>query len=258
MRIIDAHSHLYYEPDYVSSLLKAMDSAGIEKSCISGLGKLFGFADDEDVLSSIKAYPDRLIGAVYVRPGVDGADKIKWGYEKGFKIVKVTLPVKGYESAEYFPLWEQAVEYNMPVLFHTGTVACRAGRGERISSWNMHPMRIEPVTREFEDLKIIVAHLGVHWNMDASDLARMRRNVYVDITGEPGGWRERVKMEGFDKYLWWPGAFEKVIFGTDVYYTKVKQILEEDRQIYSKLSIDELTLNKIFADNLLSLIDEHD
>ena len=254
MRIIDSHAHLYDESDYVDGFLRAMDSAGIEKSCVSGLGKLFGFLDDRGVLSAIKAHPDRLIGAVYIRPGVDGPDKVNWGYENGFKMVKTTLPKKGYEYPGYFGLWEKAMEYNMPVLFHTGTVACRSVRGEGISSWNMHPMRIEPITREFEDLRVIVAHLGVHWNRDAAELVRMRPNAYVDITGEPGGWRERLKRDGLDWYLWWPGAFERVVFGSDVHSEKIEKILSEDMKIYDDMKIDDTIREKILGKTMLRLL----
>lgn len=258
MRVIDAHSHLYDEPGYVNNLLKVMDSACIEKSCISGLGALCGLADNKKVLSAIKAHSDRLIGAVYIRPGVDGSERIDWGYDNGFKMIKVTLPKKGYEDPEYFELWERALKYNMPVLFHSGIITCKYVRGESISSWNMHPIRIEPVTREFEQLKVIVAHLGIHWNRDAAELARMRPNVYVDITGEPGGWREKMKKEGLGKYLWWPGAFEKIIFGTDVHCSKIQLVFDEDREMYSKLETDEKTLQKIFSDNISVLIGEKD
>jgi uncharacterized protein len=255
MRIIDSHAHLYNESGYVEGLLKAMDSAGIEKSCVSGLGELFGFVDDKQVLSAITTYPDRLVGAVFIRPGVDGAEKIDWAYENGFKIIKVTLPKKGYEEPEYFELWEKADELQIPVLFHTGTVACKAVNGELISSWNMHPMRIEPITREFEQLRIIIAHLGVHWNSDAAELARMRPNVYVDITGELGGWRERLKKDGLDKYLWWPGALEKVVFGTDVHFEKIERIITEDMKIYDDLNINEITREKIFGGTMFRLLD---
>ena len=49
MRIIDSHVHLYNEDSYAEKLLKAMDAAGIERACVSGLGTLFGFGTDADV-----------------------------------------------------------------------------------------------------------------------------------------------------------------------------------------------------------------
>jgi predicted TIM-barrel fold metal-dependent hydrolase len=115
-------------------------------------------------------------------------------------------------------------------------------------------MRIEPITREFPELRLIVAHLGIHWNDDAAELARMRRNVYVDLTGEPGGWRARADAVGMDRWLWWPGAFTKVVFGTDVHYTKIERILADDLARFDRLGIDPQTRERILAGNILSLL----
>jgi len=142
----------------------------------------------------------------------------------------------------------------MPVLFHTGCVICKPVPGEGISSWNMHPVRIEPIVRQFPDLKVIIAHLGVHWNADAAALARMLPNVYVDLTGDANGWRVRLDREGAERYLWWPGAFDKVVFGTDVHCSMIAQILRQDNARLDRLNIGEQTRRKIFSGNILSLL----
>ena len=115
-------------------------------------------------------------------------------------------------------------------------------------------MRIEPITRQFPNLNVIIAHLGIHWNADAAELARMRPNVYVDLTGEPEGWRKRADAVGIDHWLWWPGAFEKVVFGTDVHYSKIGQILAEDVDRLDRLNIPMQTRRHIFAGNILRLL----
>jgi hypothetical protein len=221
---------------------------------MSGIGELFGHADNTNVKLAFRAHPDRIIGAVFIRPGVDGTEMIDQAYAEGFRMVKVHLPRVPYEDESCFDLWAKANEYRMPVLFHTGVVICKDSPAERISSWYMHPMRLEPITREFPALGIIIAHLGVHWNSDAAELARMRPNVYVDLTGEPDGWRRHADAAGMDKWLWWPGAFEKVVFGTDVHYSKIEQILEEDINRLDRLNIPTKTRRKIFADNILKLL----
>lgn len=254
MRIIDAHAHLFNEPDYLKKLIETMDECGIEKCCLSGIGSLLGFLDDDDVKDAIQEYPDRIIAAVYIRPGVDSPDKITRYHEQGFKMVKVILPKSGYDNPDFFELWAAAQELKMPILFHTGIVTCKDSPGENISSWNMHPMRLEPVTREFPDLKLIIAHMGIHWNTEAAELARMRPNVYMDLTGKPGGYRARIDTEGLDKYLWWPGAFEKIVFGTDVHCSKINQILNEDKTRLNNLGIDMATQKKIFAENMINLL----
>ncbi len=255
MKIIDAHTHLLDESGYLDHLLNTMDQCGIETCCVSGLGKLFGHTDNAGIRCAFRTHPDRVVGAVFIRPGVDGPEKIEQAYEDGFRMVKVHLPRVPYNDTSCFNLWAAANEYRMPVLFHSGVVVCTESPGERINSWYMHPMRIEPITREFPDLGIIIAHLGVHWNEDAAELARMRPNVYVDLTGEPDGWRMRVDTIGIKKWLWWPGAFEKVVFGTDVHYSKIRQILEEDIHRLDRLDIPLQTRAKFFSGNMLRLLD---
>ena len=257
MKIIDAHCHIPPGPEYLDGLLETMDANGIEKCCVSGLGELFDQATNDGVRAAFEKHPDRIVGAVFVRPGLDGPDAIDRGYDGGFCMVKITIPKSGYEDPVYFPLWERAQEHAMPVLFHTGVVTVANERpGEGISSWNMHPMRIEPVTREFPELDIIIAHLGIHWNADAAELARMCPNVYVDLTGEPGAWRARADAEGMDKHLWWNGAFDKVVFGTDVHYRNIPTIIEEDIARLQGLGIGDETRRRIFSGNILQLLGE--
>lgn len=212
MRIVDSHVHLLDESGYLDGLLRTMDERGIERCCMSGLGRLFGQADNAKVRLALRAHPDRIIGAVFIRPGVDGPVQIDHAREEGFRMVKVHLPRVPYNDVSCFDLWAKANEFRMPILFHTGMVTCKDSPGEHICSWYMHPMRLDPITREFPDLGIIVAHLGVHWNSDAAELARMRPNVYVDLTGEPDGWRMRADTVGMDKWIWWRGHFNLLVW----------------------------------------------
>ena len=115
-------------------------------------------------------------------------------------------------------------------------------------------MRLEPVTRAFPDLKLIVAHLGIHWNTDAAELARMHPNVYVDLTGEPGGWRARMDREGVRRWLWWPKALDKVCFGTDVHHAKTRRILDEDLARLDALGVGAATRRRILCGNILHLL----
>ncbi|MBN2155335.1 MAG: amidohydrolase family protein [Candidatus Lokiarchaeota archaeon] len=254
-RIIDAHAHLYKEKEYEKRLLKTMDQCGIEKCCISGLGDLFYCGTNEDVYHTMKEYPDRYIGAYFIRPGVSAVSEIHDAFTQGFHMIKVSIPKAPYDDLSYYGYWKQAEEYHMPILFHTGVITYTGNpRGELINSWYMHPMRLEPIANEFPDLNIILAHLGVHWNKDAAELCRMRSNVYVDLTGEAKGWRSRADVEGMDKYLWWKDAWKKVVFGTDVYYEKIPKILQEDKNRLEKYKVSEKTQKLIFSGNISKML----
>jgi len=255
MRIIDAHAHLLDEPGYLDALLATMDTCGIEQVCLSGIGPLFKCGTNDDVRRAFTAHPDRVVGAVFVRPGVDGPAAIDRARDQGFRMVKVSLPRFPYDDSRGYPLWERAVAHAMPVLFHTGVVTPAVeAPDEGISSWAMHPMQLEPVTRAFPTLKLIVAHLGIHWNHDAAELARMRPNVYVDLTGEPGGWRVRMDREGVRTWLWWPGALDNVCFGTDVHHSKTRRILDEDLARLDALGVGDDTRRRILSGNILHLL----
>jgi predicted TIM-barrel fold metal-dependent hydrolase len=255
VRIIDAHAHFLAEPHYLENLIKTMDVLGIERVCLSGIGPLFHGRDNLAVRDAMNRYPDRILGTVFIRPGIDGPEKIHEAYAAGFRMIKITLPLHPYDHANHYPLWVAAQELHMPVLFHTGIVTTAIpAPDEHINSWYMHPMRLEPIANAFPKLNIIIAHLGVHWNSDAAELARMRPNVFVDLTGEPGGWRLRADKHGMETWLWWDRAFEKVVFGTDVHYSNIPTILSQDQARYARLNLPPTTLERIFSQNILKLI----
>lgn len=255
MRIIDAHAHLEAAPGYLDGLLAAMDRHGIQKVCLSGLGPLFRMADNAAVEGAFRAHPDRVIGAYYLRPGVSRAAEVGEAHDRGFRMLKVTVPLAPYNDPAYEPLWAQAAVRNLPILFHTGIVATYAeGRGKGVSSWNMQPMQVEPITREFPELRVILAHLGVNWNTDAAEMARMRPNVYVDLTGAAEGWRRRADTAGMQTWLWWPDAFAKVVFGTDVHHTEIGPVLDEDRRRLDRLEVGPEICRRVFAGNILAML----
>jgi hypothetical protein len=255
MQIIDAHAHLYDFPNYLGNLIETMDECGIDKCCSSGLGKIFNCKTNEDVRKAFNKYPERIIGSYFIRPGKSKPIEIEEAHDQGFKMLKVSIPTKAYNSKSFFPLWKKAEQLKMPILFHTGIVTIfQNGKKEQLSSWNMHPMRLEPIANAFPDLNLIIAHLGVHWNEDAAELIRMRSNVYSDITGEPDGWRMRADKIGMKKWLWWEGAFKKLLFGTDVFYSKIPLIIKQDTLRLNKYNIDEDTRRLYFSKNILKLL----
>jgi len=255
MQIVDAHAHLYDLPNYLRNLIQMMDECGINKCCLSGLGKIFNCKTNQEVRKAFKKYPKRIIGSYFIRPGKSNPNEIEEAYTQGFKMLKVSIPMKAYNDRSFFPLWKKAERLHMPILFHTGIVTTfQNGKKEQISSWNMHPMRLEPIANAFPDLTLIIAHLGVHWNEDAAELIRMRPNVYSDITGEPDGWRMRADKIGMKRWLWWEGAFKKLLFGTDVFYSKIPLILKQDKLRLNKYNIDDDTRILYFSKNILKLL----
>ncbi|MFX0058929.1 MAG: amidohydrolase family protein [Candidatus Hodarchaeota archaeon] len=120
------------------------------------------------------------LNVCFIRPGINGPRDIEKAFSEGFRMIKVTIPKKPYDDEEFFSLWEIAQNLKIPILFHTGVVTlAKKVPEEKTLSWYMHPMRINHIANAFPRLKIIIAHLGVHWNNYAAELIRMKKNLKI-------------------------------------------------------------------------------
>ena len=255
MEIIDAHTSILSTPDYVLELMTEMNRLEISKACISGMGSMFNSVNNKEIVKIIDDFSPRFIGTYFVRPGVTTAIEIQDAYSLGFRMLKVAIPKKPYNDSTFLPIWGAAQRLNMPILFHTGLITVpETSPKDMILSLDMHPLRIEPIANSFPDLNIILSQLGGHWNTDAAELARMRANVYLDLTGEQDGWRKRIDKEGLEKYLYWENAFQDLVFGTNTEPSKIKKILDEDKNRYNKLKLDEKTVEMIFSGNIKKML----
>ena len=69
-------------------------------------------------------------------------------------------------------------------------------------------------------------------------MARMHPNLYLDLTGAWwGGWRVNKTPEFYRYHFFWEGAWDKVVFGTDI------------------LALTELIPSKQFHDRLIAALD---
>ena len=134
---------------------------------------------------------------------------------KGFKIRL------GYRrSFAYDPVFGAAFDYaeaeGLPVLFHTGDTA--SSNGDLVCS---HPLTLDRLANEREELAIVICHFGNPWFEDAAELIYKHPKVYADMSGlatggggyarKFGEWLARKVGEA----IYFAGGAEKVIFGTD-------------------------------------------
>lgn len=227
------HHHLVEEAGYADNLLREMDKYQIEKTALIGLGRLFkglfvknghdgSCADDDLVEKVVRTHPDRFFGLGYIRLGVDVDYKVDELYERGFKGLKFHIPKGQYNSKDFYSVYEKASKYGLPCLFHTGIVKLpKPCPDEEISSYNMSCIHLEQVAQDFPALKIIIAHLGVQDFITALVLIRIFDNIYADLSGTTPGWRANLSLGDWKKYLWFPNAHEKILFGTDVHHDEI-------------------------------------
>lgn len=268
--IIDFHHHLLAKESYAADLIHEMDRLGIDKVCLSGLGIGHGRSDrsdyshfnlgslspdNSDVLEVMRAYPDRVIGFGVIKPDVDTPDTVSALKSQGFRALKITRPREPYNAEEYFPLYQRAEEENMPILFHTGMILTTCFDAEDdVCSDRMRPMLLDRVARRFSKLNMVLAHMGYPWFDEAAAMIRFHENVYADLTASEFGWRNRLSTEDFQKLFFWQGAYDKLLFGTDVAAADLAGALEAQRKLLERLNVGDDTLYNFFCGNSKRLL----
>jgi predicted TIM-barrel fold metal-dependent hydrolase len=262
---IDFHHHLLEEENYTEGLIAEMDKVGIKKTCISGLGIGKGQTDNtdysnfnlgklspdnDDVLAAIKKYPDRLIGMGNVRLGDDSPEIVKKLKDAGFLGLKITRTKLAYNDDRCMPIYAEAERLNMPILFHTGIVLVTPfDKDDDVCSERMRPIKLDRVARRFPGLKMVIAHMGYPWFNEAVVMLRFHKNVYGDFAGTSMGWRSRKRPDEFQHDMYWPGAFDKMIFGTDTHYNETGDALYDQQKIMKLLNSGDETIERFFHKN---------
>lgn len=203
-----------------SRFIKKMDEAGIDKSVL--LIADFGFALGEPALCLedifllhkrvLEAYPERLMvfGGVDPRRGKAGADLFERSVrEYNFSGLKLYPPC-GFELDHpgLYPLYEICDQLNLPVLTHTGP-SQRSMRTEQD-----YPKSILKVSREFRNVKFILAHAGARDCETTIDVTKKRSNVYFDISTFQVYFKDKGELDRqFRRFF--DHSPEQIIFGTD-------------------------------------------
>jgi len=195
---------------FVDTLLAQMDEAGIEKSVLFAVDAPIVYASNEYVHSLCSEYPDRFIGFASVNPKDPEAVQVleRAVQDLGLKGLKFHPPLQDFypNDPALAPIYQKAVELNIPVVFHVGTTPfgamCRLSQAD--------PLLIDDVAVDFPDLRIMLTHLGTLWHHAAFMVVEKNPNVYIDTAAYlyeiPG-----LLTHGLITRI---GA-DKIIFGTD-------------------------------------------
>lgn len=263
---IDFHHHLVNEKGYVDKMLHTLDRIGIDKVCVSAMGELFAdmwligersepFVDNRAVAAVVQAHPDRVIGMGFVRPGAVEAGRIDELRDQGFLGLKMSIPTRNYDDEAFFPLYERAQAFKMPILFHMGVLTMPRPRpGEGISSAKMQPLMLDTITNEFPHLRMVIAHLGIESHEQAAALARILPNIYVDLSGKVTGWRSSRSPDFFKATFYWEGAHKKVLYGSDVHCSEMEFTYDDQRRIFDAMGWTAEQQNAVFGGNAVELL----
>ncbi len=239
--IIDSHTHVFFggaagvvaKPD---ELVASMRRAGIAKSLV--------FASDmsdcptERMLDAIAPYEGTLHGIGSVTPGRT-APLVK--RVEGWLEEKKIHGLKFYPGYEYFypsdaslrPYLKLLAKHGRPAIFHSGDTYCKHGSAKLKYA---HPLHIDDLATEMPDLKIIIAHVGYPWVIDAAEVCYKNKNVYVDCSGFVYGAFTGEDRAHFARmirdYRRVAGSLDRVLFGTDWPISDQKSYVAAARDVF--------------------------
>ncbi len=257
--VIDFHAHYPRSeaPDFPDKLVSRMGEAGIDLCCLCSAGVALGHVSNEEVMEASGQHPDRILPLGYVELGTDNPGDVERLVSEGYRGFKVTNPRGPYDEESFFPVYERMEESGLPVLVHTGILMrFPQTQGMRVSSEWMRPIKLDKVLRSFPGLNMVGAHLGAPWHEEASMMARIHPNYFVDLTGaNTGGWRLNKTVDFFRYHFFWEGAWDKLVFGTDI--LSVNELFAARRihdKIIRELDLPDEAIDKIYCNNAARLL----
>jgi len=261
MKYIDMHVHVdSADKDKLDYLAETARKNETMLAMIGGLG--YGerdFIPNEQVIEICKKYPDCFIPVAKLTlwDKADPAEVYHYA-EMGARGFKCIYPYYEYDHDLYMPLYEAAEKCGMPILFHTGNyrpchfdTICR-----RPMIKNMQPLTLDRIARSFQQLNIIMAHLGTKiFQHEAAEYIKCHANLYADLGG-CGQWRRiqpkelmellSQSMTEFDPEM---RNFRKLVLGSDAYVTYPGIVT--DGQKYYRLLLERIGVPQEIISDIL-------
>jgi hypothetical protein len=204
-----------------------------------------GFVPTEEVIDYCRGQK-MLIPFTSLNPNVhfDLADKLEFHVkEGGVKGLKLHPSYQFYypNEARLYPLYGKAQELGIPIIFHIGSSIFK---GTRLKYCD--PIYLDDVANDFPDLKIIMAHSGRgFWYGECFSLARLHKNIYMDVTGLP----PQNLLSYFPEL---EKVSEKIIFGSD--WPTMPTSIEKNIEGIKSLPLSVRTIEAILYKNAYKIL----
>lgn len=207
--IIDFHTHIWLNTaqDDRRMLHEEVEQVPLRRIVVCGL------KDVNPDINTVRAINDEVgiflsecsvaRGFVYLNPrhGVKAIDELKRCMDNGFVGIKLWIATLA-DDALNFPVYEAAIQYNLPVLLHSLDKTVKEYEHESRSN------HVAEAARRYPECTFIMAHLSGKF-IAGANAAKPYPNLYVDICGSFG---ERGMVDYAVQTL---GA-ERVLFGSDM------------------------------------------
>ena len=164
---------------------------------------------------------------------------------KAFKI-RLGYVSASAENPVFHRLYDYAESEQLPVMFHTGDTAFH-----NAALMKSHPLALDAVANERENLTIVLCHFGNPWFIDTAEMLYKHPNVYADTSGlitnegEFVAQYENWLVGKLSEAIHYAGSCDKILFGTDWPVSKYPEML----RLIRRLSVTGRDKQKILYDN---------
>ena len=187
LRTMVGYKSMMEEDLSLDKLLEVMDNNMIELSWLHQLSfsDVLGYdvLTNEEISQACQKHPERFRGFAGIDPRDKEAPKKLEGTIKdlglhGFKMNPNDFG--GYflnDTKLCYPLYEKALELNIPVSIHTGITP-----GSMFRMKHNNPVLLDDVAVDFPDLTIMVEHMGYPWQDLCYNMVQRHANMYITVT----------------------------------------------------------------------------
>jgi predicted TIM-barrel fold metal-dependent hydrolase len=236
----------------------------MDKYGIRAVGFMVGEEAYDEFIEAKKRFPNRFMGYANIDPwDTEAPEKVRKAHLDGLQGIKLYPSnwrgLHVYDEVCY-PIYEEALRNNLLVFMHFGITI-----GGQADLRGGNPIDLQLPSRDFPEIKFIIAHFGAGWFREVLLLQYQSDNVYMDTSGS-NSWMNYLPYDlnlrkVFERALI-AGGSSKILFGTDstffprgwrikvleTQFKAVKELVNREDSL-----IDDSDINKIFYENILSL-----
>jgi hypothetical protein len=256
--IIDAHAHIGLRSGQktVSSLLAEMRRARVDRAAV--FAATINGLTTEHLLQEIAPHPKALFGIGTVSPTLKAFQPSLPRVERWLAKGDIR-GIKFYTGYEHFypndrrlrPYMKLLEKHGRPAIFHMGDTYDAIG-GAKLKF--AHPLHIDDLASEMPNLKIVIAHLGSPWVIDAAQVCYKNKNVFADCSGFVYGSFNQTQRAHFAE-LW--RKFDlitessgKILYGSDWPISDMRSYVSVVKKLAGRNAA------KVFHGNALGLFGE--
>ncbi|WP_286232245.1 amidohydrolase family protein [Neobacillus mesonae] len=163
----------------------------------------------------------------------------------GIKIYLGYYPFYAYDEV-YSPVYELAVKYGLPVVFHTGDTYSERGLLKYA-----HPLTLDEVAVKNREINFMMAHFGDPWVLDGAEVLYKNRNMFADLSGLLVGTREDLQKKLDSPYFFnhlkhalaFTDDYSKFLFGTDWPLVQVQPYIDLIKELIPKEAHEDVFFN---------------